>query len=188
MNPITATLRLTDLSEVMGVHVRSLMRWVSNSSPAFDFGCAPRGVMYSLPEIVAVLRANRKKGLYGDDLRRVVEFDACERAARASVPLFPDDIWLGGDPEGRTAAFWASLTAEERERVRLVQKNVAGAAIAAGVPRVERLRNITLIHPAAVRFVLTGDGEELPANDAGWRGWVKAIDVVNVPVPELEAA
>ncbi|WP_375552985.1 hypothetical protein [Roseovarius mucosus] len=188
MNPITATMRLTDLARVMGVHIRSLTRWVDNGAPAHDFGHAPRGVMYALPEVVIFLRANRKRGLFGDDLARVVTFDANERAARAATPLYPDDIWLGSAPEARAGAFGDALTAEERERARLIQKDVAGAAIAAGARRVERLRNITLIHPACARFILTGEGDELPVGHAGWRAWVTALDVVNVPVNELEAA
>ncbi|MBS4009163.1 MAG: hypothetical protein KGZ72_00250 [Roseovarius sp.] len=188
MNPITATMRLTDLATILRVHIRSLVRWVDRNSPAHDFGHAPRGVMYALPEAVIFLRANRKRGLCSDDLARVVTFDANERATRAATPLYPDDIWLGIDPESRAGAFWAALTPEERERARLIQKDVAGAAIAAGVARVERLRNITLIHPAAVRFILTGEGDELPVGRAGWRAWAKAIDVVNVPATEMEAA
>ncbi|MEX5726673.1 hypothetical protein Ga0609869_000026 [Rhodovulum iodosum] len=66
---------------------------------------------------------------------------------------------------------------------------MTGAAIAAGLPRVERLRQITLIHPACVRFILAGEANELPVGEAGWAAWIKAIDVVNIPTTiEQEAA
>jgi len=145
--------------------------------------------MYALPEVVTLLRANRKRGLYGDNLARVVAYDTGERAERAASPGFPDDVWLGGTPQARAEAFRAALTDEEGERARLVQKATAHAALVAGVPRVERLRQITIIHPACVRFILTGDVEELPVGDAGWAAWIKAVDVVNIPTTiEKEAA
>lgn len=187
MNPTTATLRLTDLADALNVSIRSLFRWVVDVEPHHDFGRAPRGVYYALPEIVATLRAQRKRGLYGDELARVVEHDTRRRAVRVGTSAHADDIWLGDAPEARAAAFWEALDGEERERARMVQKTVAGAAIATGA-RVERLRQITLIHPAAVRFILAGEGEELPANDAGWRSWVRAISIVNVSLNEMEAA
>jgi hypothetical protein len=189
MNPITATLRSTDLCALLGVSDRSIWRWMDGVTTFTDFGRAPRGHMYALPEVVTALRAKRRGGLSGDDLARVVGHDTAKRAERAGALGYPDDIWLGGTPEARADAFRASLAGEEEERARLVQKTVTDAAIAAGAPRVERLRQITIIHPAAVRFILTGDFEELPVGDAGWTAWVKAIDLVNTPTTiEEEAA
>jgi len=189
MNPITATLRSTDLCACLSVSDRSIWRWMDGVATFHDFGRAPRGHMYALPEVISLFRARRRAGLSGDELTRVVTHDTCERAERAGTLGYPDDIWLGGSPEARAEAFRASLAGEEEERARLVQKTVTGAAIAAGVPRVERLRQIALIHPACVRFILTGEADELPVGDAGWTAWIKAVDVVNIPTTiEQEAA
>ncbi|MER3352657.1 MAG: hypothetical protein RLQ73_01680 [Hoeflea sp. D1-CHI-28] len=183
MNPITATLRSADLCALLGVSDQSLYRWMTNPYPPFhDFRRAPRGKMFAVPDTVARLRQRRKRGLHGSDLFGVVAFDAQARAERARHGA--DDLWLGIDPEPRAEAFRAALTGEEVERARLVQKTAAQAALAAGVPRVERLRQIVLIHPATVRFILTGEGDELPAGDAGWQSWVRAIDIVNIPNTE----
>lgn len=188
MNPISASLRSTDLCDLLGVSDQSIFRWMARPYPPFhDFRCAPRGKMFALPETVARLRERRRGGLGGDDLSRLVHFDAQIRAERARQGA--DDLWLGDDPEGRAAAFRAALTGEEEERARSAQKTVTGAAMAVGVPRVERLRRITLIHPACVRFILSGEAEELPVGDAGWTAWLKAVDVVNIPATiEQEAA
>ena len=187
MNPITATMRSTDLCALLGVSDQSIFRWMARPYPPFhDFRCAPRGKMFALPETVARLRARRRGGLVGDDLSRVVGFDARVRAERARQGA--DELWLGDDPESRAAAFRAALKGEEEERARSVQKAVTSAAMAAGVPRVERLRRITLIHPACVRFILTGEAEELPVGDAGWAAWIRAVDVVNIPAAEERVA
>lgn len=188
MNPITASLRSTDLCALLGVSDQSIFRWMARPYPPFhDFRCAPRGKMFAPPEIVIRLRERRRGGLGGDALYRVVDFDMRVRAERARQGA--DDLWLGDDPESRAAAFRAALTGEEEERARLVQQTVANAALDAGVPRVERLRQITIIHPACIRFILIGEAEELPVGDAGWAAWIKAIDVVNIPTTiEQEAA
>lgn len=189
MNPITATLRATDLCILLDVAPRSFERWLPRPIPVHvDFSAAPRGRMYALPEVLTFLRANRKRGLYGDDLARIVKYDTSERAERAASPGFPDDVWLGGTPEVRSESFRAALIGAEVERARLVQKAVGQAAVVAGVPRVERLRQIVLIHPAVVRFILANEGDELPAGDAGWKSWVRAVDIVNIPATEHKEA
>ncbi|MEQ8896320.1 MAG: hypothetical protein RID23_04455 [Roseovarius sp.] len=187
MNPISATLRSADLCALLGVSDQSLYRWMAHPYPPFhDFRRAPRGKMFAVPDTVARLRQRRKRGLHGSDLSEVVAFDAQVRAERARHGA--DDLWLGIDPEPRAEAFRAALTGEEGERARLVQKTVANTALDAGVPRVERLRQIVLIHPAAVRFILANEGDELPIGDAGWTAWIKAIDIVNIPTTEHKEA
>lgn len=188
MNPITATLRSADLCALLSVSDQSIYRWTAKPYPPFhDFRCKPRGKMFALPDIVVWFRERRKRGLYGDDLYRVVEFDAQVRAERARQGI--DDLWLGDAPEARAEAFLKALTGEEVERARSVQTTVARTAMATGVPRIDRLRKIVLIHPGIVRCVLTGENEELPVGDVGWASWVKALDIVNIPNSiEMEAA
>ena len=138
--------------------------------------------------MVARLRQRRKNGLTGDDLRRVVTFDS---AARSRAELFhnADFMWLSDDAEERAQEFWAVLDSEEVERACAVQKEVRAAALQAGLPGAARLRQTALIHPAVVRFVLTGEANELPWGDAGWESFTKALWVINPEqIQQLEAA
>lgn len=182
MNPASATLRSIEICAALNVAERSFYRWFAHPYPLHQLGGKAR--WFALPETVTRLRDRRQWGLFGEDLARLVDIDTLVRAERAYGGM--DDLWLGAHPETRACAFYEALTGEERERARLFQKSVSGAAIDAGLPRVERLRNITLIHPATVRYFLTGEGDELPVGDAGWRAWVKAADVVNIPETENE--
>ncbi|MEX5726672.1 hypothetical protein Ga0609869_000025 [Rhodovulum iodosum] len=98
MNPITATLRSTDLCALLNVCDRSIWRWMDGVAAFHDFGRAPRGHMYALPEVISLLRARRRAGLSDDELASVVTHDTAERAERADTLGYPDDIWLGGSP------------------------------------------------------------------------------------------
>ena len=112
MNPNTATLRSTDICELLQVTDRSLHRWLANPYPVHTVPTvSPRGRTFALPEIVERLRKRRRDGLYGDDLARVVAFDTATRAKRLE-----DDLWVGNDAQGRAAAFFACLDGEETER------------------------------------------------------------------------
>ncbi|WP_333848268.1 hypothetical protein [Phaeobacter italicus] len=183
MNPETATLRSSDLCALLGVPHRSLWRWLSAPYPPHHFSeTAPRGRTYALPEIVARLRKRRDWGLSGEGLARVLAFDTETRAARQA-----DCLWLGDDAQGRAASFFAALTGEETERARDVMKTMRNAAAAAGLPAISRMGQIALIQPGSVRFILSGEADELPAGDAGWQSFAKAIWAVN-PSENYEVA
>lgn len=182
MNPDSATLRSTDLCAILHSTDQSLYRWLARPYPVHHVATqAPKGRTYALPEIVARLRDRRHLGLHGDDLAAVVTFDTETRAARDS-----DFLWLGDDALDRAAAFFAALSGEEVERARDVMKAVRNAAIGCGLTGVNRLGQIALIHPAVVRFVLTGEADELPIG-AGWQSFAKAIWAVN-PAESYEVA
>ena len=183
MNPETATLRASDLCALLAVPYRSLWRWLSDPYPPHHFSeTAPRGRTYALPEIVARLRERRARGLSGEDLAALVAFDTEARAARQA-----DCLWLGDDAQGRAASFFAALDGEETERARDVMKTMRNAAAAAGMSGISRLGQIAIIHPGVVRYVLSGAAHELPAGDAGWQSFAKAIWAVN-PAENYEVA
>lgn len=183
MNPNSATMRATDLCALLGVSDQSIYRWMARPYPVnHDFARAPRGRMFALPEVVVRLRERRKQGLFGSQLARVVEFDRAVRAEREF-----DDHWLGECPESRTDRFAAVLTDAENERFSFCRRAVGNAAVSCGLHGIERLRHIILVHPGVARFVLTGQAEELPVSDIGWQSWVRALDVLNIPI-EKEAA
>lgn len=183
MNPDTATLRSSDLCDLLAAPYRSLWRWLSDPYPIHNFSeTAPRGRAYALPEIVARLRKRRHLGLCGEDLARVLAFDTETRAARQA-----DCLWLGDDAQGRAASFFATLTGEEIERARGCMKAMRNAAAAAGLPAISRMGQIALIQPGIVRFILSGEADELPAGDAGWQSFAKAIWAVN-PTENYEVA
>jgi len=172
MNPNSATLRSTDICALLGVCDQSLYRWLSGPYPAHNF--ANRARHYALPEIVARLRERRARGLHGDDIAALVNFDTQTRAARAD-----DALWLGDGAQDRSAAFFAALTGEETERARDCMKAVRHAATDTGLSGVNRLAQIALIQPGIVRFILSGQADELPVGDGGWQSFVKAVWAVN---------
>lgn len=111
MNPDSAIMRSTDLCSLLGTSDQSLYRWLVRPYPPHHFSsAAPRGRTYAAPEVVARLRERRARGLSGDDLARVVEFDTVSRSAMES-----DFLWVGEDAQGRAAAFFACLEGEETE-------------------------------------------------------------------------
>jgi len=169
----SATLRILDLEALGAGNKRSLIRWFQPRPVAHSISGSPKGVLYPLPEVVARIRQRSQRGLSGDVLHRVVTFDSQVRARRG------DDIYLGEHAQCRSAEFACSLAPEEAERGRGIQRQVREAAIRSGLPGVEHLRQTTLIHPAAVRFILSNQGDELPCGDAGWRSWVSALWAVN---------
>ena len=183
MNPYTATLRSTDICNLLNVTDRSAYRWLSNPYPR-HVGATRR---YALPEVVARLRLRRNNGLSGEDLRRVVTFDS---EARSKEEIFHNAnfMWLGDDADERAGEFRAALEGEEVERAREVQKEVRAAALQTGLPSVERLRQIVL-HPSAVRFILTGSASETPCGDTGWVSFTKALWAINPErIQQCEAA
>ena len=183
MNPNSATLRSTDICALLGVSDQSLYRWLSDPYPTFVWSnCSPRGRTYALPEVVARLREHRRKGLYGD-LAALVAHDTDVRAQNGE-----DGLWLDHDAQDRSAAFCAALAGDETERARSVMKAMRGAAMAAGLSGINRLAQVALIHTGVVRFILSGEADELPVGDAGWQSFAKALWAVNPPVEKYEAA
>lgn len=169
----SATLRILDLQNLGVATKRSLVRWFQPRPVAHMVSGSPKGVLYPLPEVVARIRQRSQRGLFGDVLHRVVTFDAQVRAQRG------DDIYLGEHAQRRAAEFVCCLAPEEAERARGIQRQVREAAICSGLPGVEHLRQITLTHPAAARFILSNQSDELPCGNAGWRSWVSALWAVN---------
>lgn len=179
MNPNSATLRSTSICALLGVSDRSVFRWLSGPYPIHVFTSRARN--YALPEIVGRLRERRARGLY-DDLAALVEHDTTVRTQNGD-----DGLWLDHDAQDRAAAFYAALCGEETERARDVMKAMRRAAMSAGLNGVNRLAQIALIHPGVVRFVLTGEADELPMTDGGWQSFAKAIWAVN-PAENFEVA
>jgi hypothetical protein len=169
----SATLRILDLQNLGVATKRSLVRWFQPRPVAHVVSGSPKGVLYPLPEVVARIRQRSQRGLSCDVLHRVVTFDAQVRSQRG------DDIYLGEHAQCRSAAFVCCLASEEADRARGIQRQVREAAIRSGLPGVEYLRQTVLTHPAAVRYVLSNQGDELPCGDAGWRSWVSALWAVN---------
>ena|GEM_PF-1873853 len=169
----SATLRILDLQNLGVATKRSLIRWFQPRPVAHMVSGSPKGVLYPLPEVVARIRQRSQRGLSGDVLHRVVTFDAQVRANRG------DDIYLGEYAQRRAAEFVCCLAPEEAERARGIQRQVREAAICSGLPGVEEhLQRTVLIHPAAARFILSNQSDELPCG-AGWRSWVSALWAVN---------
>jgi hypothetical protein len=174
MNPNTATLRATDIQQLLEVSSQSLYRWMS-PYPLHSLQHAhPWGRYFALPEVVVRLRLRRQNGLTGSDLQALSNFDTAARIERGD-----DDLWLGDEPAERAQAFFASLHGDEVDRARACMSAVRTAAIDAGLNGVEHLRQSILIFPSVVRFILTSEADELPANGAGWNSLTRALWCVN---------
>ena len=170
----SATLRILDLQNLGVATKRSLVRWFQPRPVVHSVSGSPKGVLYPLPEVVARIRQRSKRGLFGDVLHRVVTFDSQVRAQRGT-----DDIYLGDSAPERAADFVCCLSPEEAERARGVQRQVREAAIRSGLPGVEHLRQIILTHPAAARFILSNQSDELPCGAGGWSSFTNALWAVN---------
>jgi hypothetical protein len=130
--------------------------------------------------MVVRLRRRRQNGLTGPELHRLVNFDTSARAERGD-----DALWLGDHPAERAQAFFASLNGDEVDRARACMSAVRRSATEAGLIGVEHLRQSILIYPPVVRFILTDEASELPANSAGWGAITRALWCVN-PQPALK--
>ncbi len=170
----SATLRILDLQNLGVATKRSLIRWFQPRPVAHMVSGSPKGVLYPLPEVVARIRQRSQRGLSGDVLHRVVTFDSQVRAQRGT-----DDIYLGDSAPERAAEFVCCLAPEEAERARGVSRQVREVASRNCLPAAEHLRRTVLIHPAAARFILSNQSDELPCGDAGWRSWVSALWAIN---------
>ena len=184
MNPHTATIRSSDIQRLLRVSDQSLYRWLAKPYP-FHVSKTKTGSAkcYALPEIVARLRERRERGLVGGDLCQIVAHDTAVRSARGF-----DDLWLGEKITERAASFSCACSErDEAARAQLCGAQVREAALSAGLPDAERLAGICILHPAIVRFTLTGQDDELPVNNAGWTSFAKALWAVNPPnTQELE--
>lgn len=167
-----ATLRILDLEDLGVANKRSLIRWF-HPRPLHIVSGAPKGVLYPLPEAVTRIRQRSRIGLSGDVLNKVVSFDAAARAGRG------DDIYLGDDVEKRASEFVFCLAPKESERARAVQREIRAAALKSGLPGAGHLRKTVLIHPAAVKYILANNADELPCGDGGWRSFTNALWAVN---------
>jgi hypothetical protein len=172
-NSHSATLRILDLEELGVANKRSLIRWF-HPRPLHVVSGAPKGVLYPLPEVVTRIRQRSRIGLSGGVLHRVVRFDAAAREERGE-----DDIYLGDDVEKRASEFVFCLAPEESERACAIQREIRAAALRCALPGVAHLRQIVLIHPAAVRYILANASDELPCGGAGWRSFTNALWAVN---------
>ncbi len=170
----SATLRILDLENLGVAKKRSLIRWFQPRPVAHVVSGSPKGILYPLPEVVACIRQRSQRGLSGDVLHRVVTFDSQVRAERGT-----DDIYLGEHAQRRATEFACCLSPAESERARGVQRQVRESVVFRGLPGAEHLRQTVLIHPAAARFILSNQSDELPCGDAGWRSWVSALWAVN---------
>jgi len=143
-----------------------------------------RVIFYRLRDVVVRLRDKlpttnskdhcvRQGGLYGEDLANIVALDALRRRE-----MEVDDIYVGDDPDG-IRDLLRSLTEDETERYRDMRVAFTYAAAACGLTP-ERYVDRLILHPAILRYTLTGDEEELPTLH-GWPSWARAFATVNLP-------
>lgn len=182
-----------DLQRAFDCSPQSIVRWFKTHPDGHPPHLLEGGKtkFYRLRDVVARLRDKlptdngkdhcvRQGGLYGEDLENIVALDALRRRE-----MDVDDIYVGDDPDS-IAALLRALTEEETERLRDMRIAFTYAAAACGLSP-ERYVDKLILHPAILRYTLTGDEEELPTLH-GWPSFARAFAVTNPLIENKEAA
>lgn len=137
---------------------------------------------YRLADLVVALRQKRKAGLYGDDLRAVVN-------------LAPDGDdpteHLGEDSEKRAGDLLVTLTPEERARYVNVCKRAGEGTIAAFWGKtqhidVQKHSGLIALRPSVLKYILTGERSAyLPKDRDEWSGFVASHILANATSEEI---
>jgi hypothetical protein len=130
--------------------------------------------LYSLEGVVKGLRRNRKRGLSAYEARALAQIDKERRTSEDAV------LFAGDGPRERALGLAAVLTDVERERLKLAQSQFTGALVAHLLDRaifehIDHLRDVLVLSPDVLFFVLTGD-----AGGIDWQNFSPAFAVVNV--------
>lgn len=175
------TLRRADIADVCNVSICSVPRWIaSTDSVRRSTPNQFHRYLYSLEGVVKGLRTNRKRGLNQHEARGLAEIDRTRRAGEDAV------LFVGDSPRQRAQALTAVLTDVEKERLKLAQAQFTGALVANLLDRdifehLDHLRDVLILSPDVLYFVLTGD----TADGLHWQKFAPAFAVVNVPTDVL---
>jgi len=161
-----------DLCKVLRVSLHGARLWLGDA----DFVVEGSKYLYRLPDVVAAARANRKRGLNSVEARGLIEIDRVRRADEDAV------LHVGEGARQRAHDVTRALTLGEAERLKLAQAQFTGSLVENLLDRavfehLDDLRDILILSPEILAFVLTGDAAMLPV----WRHFAPAFAVVNVP-------
>lgn len=173
------TLRRADIAAVCNVSVCSVSRWIASAdtvrrSTPNQFS----HYLYSLEGVVKGLRRDRKRGLSAHEARALAEIDRTRRTGEDKI------LFVGLDPRERAQGLTSVLTDVERERLKLAQAQFTGALVAHLLDRnifehLDYLRDVLILSPDVLCFVLTGDGDGI-----AWHNFAPSFAVVNVPADQ----
>jgi len=200
------TIALADLARLVEVSSATPRRWVDRYTSTIGPMSVVENSKYNqysirLIDALLLLRLARPDGKgrwpsvtpqrHLEEVHRLVAHDAHLRNERgvdhSSVYLGPLDRL-----EADAALLTAVLTPVEQERLRRVQARFVDGALYGlwDAPQglmLDRLKTAVLAQPAVLRFVLTGDDDELPANELAWRAWSANFVILHFP-PKKKAA
>lgn len=200
------TIALNDLGRLVEVSAAVPRRWIdrytSSIGPMFVAEVG-KYKQYSIRLIDALLllRLARPDGKgrwpsvtperHLEEVHRLVAHDAHLRNERG---VDHSSVYLGALDrlEADAALLTTTLTPVEQERLRRVQARFVEGALYGlwDAPQglmLDRLRTAVLAQPAVLRFVFTGDDDELPANDLAWRAWSANFVVLHFPTKKKAA-
>lgn len=175
------TIRRADIAAVCNVSICSVPRWIAKEdtvrrSTENHF----HRYHYTLGGVVRGLRKSRKRGLSAHEARALAEIDRTRRGGEEAI------LFVGDGPRERAQALTAVLTDVEKERLKLAQAQFTGALVAHLLDRniferLDHLRDVLILSPDVLYFVLTGDATD----GLNWPNFAPAFAVVNVPADVL---
>ena len=184
-----------DIAEAVATPSRqSVLNWVgaNNVGGSLPHQADGRTHRYRLSDVVTRLRSGngwgKRGGIHGDALHRLVEID---RERRGPVQA---DIWLDDEDGARAAALRSVLTEAERIRDGFIRGQLARGLVASDwsnicPERIRELQDVSILHPACLRYALSHDASELPkeGHTHAWCSFATAMAFTNcTPVEEIE--
>ena len=158
--------------EATGAHENSICRWFKHT-PRIRRKSTSRNYyhMYRPDDVVTTLRRNRRKGLAGAELARLVDMFP------ADDPAEP----LGDDSGPRAAALIATFTGDEKERFAGVCKWAGQGAVSGHLLNQQHLDDhgralaLLVLRPAPLTYILTARRrDDFPTTRDGWGGFMAA--------------
>lgn len=140
---------------------------------------------FAIPDILAHLRAKRKRGV------SVVDLINNDRAYRSAHGLCGPAVWLGDQKVTRACAILATLTEAERVRLDYIRKDFNHGLASAFWNKVAcidpHVRECLILHPEVYAAVLGDENHNLPRSPAVWGHWASQFVLSNSDAATITA-
>jgi len=174
------------LTNIRTIHRRKVQEILESANILSTFRWLPasewRGV-FSLSGVVTNIRWNRKKPTTAEQLQAFVREDQNIREGR-DISGRADISVRGAGVTGKE--FIGVMTWEELNRWKVIESKLLHGFMKATQlhSQLPDVSDISL-NPSVARFILSGEGDELPSNIEGWAAFSLSAAIVNCN-PQLE--